>query len=61
MIVYDVATALATTAETDIVTVVPRRFAKAYASSVPIRIVDFPRGCAEMSKREADTLASELE
>jgi DNA-binding transcriptional LysR family regulator len=47
MIVHDVATALATTAETDMVTVVPRRFAKAYASSVPIRIVDFPRECAE--------------
>ena len=47
MMVYDVATALAVTAGTDMVTLVPRRFAKACASSAQIRIIDFPRDHTE--------------
>jgi DNA-binding transcriptional LysR family regulator len=48
MLVYDAATALAVTAATDMVTLVPRRFAKACASSARIRIIDFPQDHAEM-------------
>jgi DNA-binding transcriptional LysR family regulator len=47
VIVHDVATALAVTAETDMVTLVPRRLAKACESSVPIKIIDFPKDRAE--------------
>jgi DNA-binding transcriptional LysR family regulator len=47
MMVYDPATALAVTAATDMVTLVPRRFAKACASSAQIRIIDFPQDHAE--------------
>jgi DNA-binding transcriptional LysR family regulator len=47
MMVYDSATALAVIAATDMVTLVPRRFAKACASSAQIRIIDFPHGHAE--------------
>jgi len=46
--VYDPATALAVTAATDMVTLVPRRYAKACASSAQIRIIDFPQDHAEM-------------
>jgi hypothetical protein len=45
MMVYDPATALAVTAATDMVTLVPRRFA--CASSAQIRIIDFPQDRAE--------------
>jgi DNA-binding transcriptional LysR family regulator len=48
MMVHDPATALAVTAATDMVTLVPRRFAKACASSAQIRIIDFPQDHAEM-------------
>jgi DNA-binding transcriptional LysR family regulator len=48
MMVYDSATALAVTAATDMVTLVPRRYAKACASSAQIRIIDFPQDHAEM-------------
>ena len=48
MMVYDPATALAVTAATDMVTLVPRRYAKACASSAQIRIIDFPQDHAEM-------------
>jgi len=42
MLVYDTATAIAVTALTDMVTVVPRRYAEAYAGSSQIRIIAFP-------------------
>jgi DNA-binding transcriptional LysR family regulator len=48
MMVFDPTTALAVTAATDMVTLVPRRYAKACASSAEIRIIDFPQGHAEM-------------
>jgi len=48
MMVFDPATALAVTAATDMVTLVPRRYAKACASSAQIRIIDFPQDHAEM-------------
>jgi DNA-binding transcriptional LysR family regulator len=48
MMVYDSATALAVIAATDMVTLVPRRFAKACASSARIKIIDFPRDHAEI-------------
>jgi DNA-binding transcriptional LysR family regulator len=48
MMVFDPATALAITAATDMVTLVPRRYAKACASSAQIRIIDFPQDHAEM-------------
>jgi hypothetical protein len=47
MSVYDSATALAVIAATDMVTLVPRRFVKACASSTQIRIIDFPHDHAE--------------
>jgi DNA-binding transcriptional LysR family regulator len=47
MMVYDSATALAVVAATDMVTLVPRRFAKTCASSAQIRIIDFPHDHAE--------------
>jgi DNA-binding transcriptional LysR family regulator len=47
MMVYDPTTALAVTAATDMVTLVPRRYAKACASSAQIRIIDFPQDRAE--------------
>jgi DNA-binding transcriptional LysR family regulator len=48
MMVYDAATAMAVTAATDMVTLVPRRYAEACASSARIRIIDFPQDHAEM-------------
>jgi DNA-binding transcriptional LysR family regulator len=48
MMVYDAATAIAVTAATDMVTLVPRRYAEACASSAQIRIIDFPQDHAEM-------------
>jgi DNA-binding transcriptional LysR family regulator len=48
MMVFDPATAQAVTAATDMVTLVPRRYAKACASSAQIRIIDFPQDHAEM-------------
>ena len=39
---------MAVTAATDMVTLVPRRFAKACASSAQIKIIDFPRDHAEI-------------
>jgi DNA-binding transcriptional LysR family regulator len=48
MMVYDPTTAMAVTAATDMVTLVPRRYAKACASSAEIRIIDFPQDHAEM-------------
>jgi DNA-binding transcriptional LysR family regulator len=47
MMVYDAATALAVTAASDLVTLMPRRYAKACAHSAQIRIIDFPRDRAE--------------
>ncbi len=47
MMVHDPATALAVAAATDMVTLVPRRYAKACASSAQIRIIDFPQDRAE--------------
>lgn len=41
MLVYDAASAIAVTAATDMVTLIPRRFAEACASSAQIRILDF--------------------
>jgi DNA-binding transcriptional LysR family regulator len=48
MMVYDAETAMAVTAATDMVTLVPRRYAEACPSSARIRIIDFPRDHAEM-------------
>jgi DNA-binding transcriptional LysR family regulator len=48
MMVYDAETAMAVTAATDMVTLVPRRYAEACPSSALIRIIDFPRDHAEM-------------
>jgi DNA-binding transcriptional LysR family regulator len=48
MMVYDAETAMAVTAATDMVTLVPRRYAEACASSARIRIIDFPQDHAEM-------------
>jgi len=48
MMVYDAATALAVTAATDMVTLIPRRYAEACASSAHITIIDFPPNHAEM-------------
>ncbi len=42
MMVFDGATALAVTAATDMVTLLPRRYAEACISAAQIRIVDFP-------------------
>jgi DNA-binding transcriptional LysR family regulator len=47
MMVYDGVTALAVTAATDMVALVPRRYAEVCASSAQIRIIDFPRDHAE--------------
>jgi DNA-binding transcriptional LysR family regulator len=48
MMVYDAVTAIAVTAATDMVALVPRRYAEACASSAQIRIIDFPQDHAEM-------------
>jgi DNA-binding transcriptional LysR family regulator len=48
MMVYDAQTAMAVTAATDMVTLVPRRYAEACRSSAQIRIIDFPQDHAEM-------------
>jgi DNA-binding transcriptional LysR family regulator len=48
MMVYDAGTAMAVTAATDMVTIVPRRYAEACRSSAQIRIIDFPPDHAEM-------------
>jgi hypothetical protein len=48
MMVYDAETAMAVTAATDMVTLVPRRYAEACPSSAQIRIIDFPADHAEM-------------
>jgi DNA-binding transcriptional LysR family regulator len=48
MMVYDAATAIAVTAATDMVTLVPRRYAEACPSSAQIRIIDFPQDHEEM-------------
>ena len=40
--VYDAVTAIAVTAATDMVALVPRRYAEACANSTQIRIIDFP-------------------
>jgi DNA-binding transcriptional LysR family regulator len=48
MMVYDAETAMAVTAATDMVALVPRRYAEACASSAQIRIIDFPQDHAEM-------------
>jgi len=48
MMVYDAQTAMAVTAATDMVALVPRRYAEACASSAQIRIIDFPQDHAEM-------------
>ena len=48
MMVYDAETAMAVTAATDMVALVPRRYAEACASSAHIRIIDFPQDHAEM-------------
>jgi len=47
MMVYDMATALTVVAATDMVTLVPRRYAEACASSTRIKIIDLPRDHAE--------------
>jgi DNA-binding transcriptional LysR family regulator len=48
MMVYDAETAMAVTAATHMVTLVPRRYAEACRSSAQIRIIDFPADHAEM-------------
>jgi DNA-binding transcriptional LysR family regulator len=48
MMVYDAVTAIAVTAATDMVALVPRRYAEACASSTKIKIIDFPQDHAEM-------------
>jgi DNA-binding transcriptional LysR family regulator len=48
MMVYDAQTAMAVTAATDMVTLVPRRYAEACPSSGQIRIIDFPQDHAEL-------------
>jgi DNA-binding transcriptional LysR family regulator len=48
MMVYDAATAMAITAATDMVTLIPRRYAEACPSSAQIRIIDFPQDHVEM-------------
>jgi hypothetical protein len=48
MMVYDAETAMAVTAATDMVTLVPRRYAEACPSSAQIRIIDFPQDHAEI-------------
>ena len=48
MMVYDPETAMAVTAATHMVTLVPRRYAEACRSSAQIRIIDFPQDHAEM-------------
>jgi DNA-binding transcriptional LysR family regulator len=48
MMVYDAQTAMAVTAATDMVTLVPRRYAEACRSSVQIRIIDFPKDHSEV-------------
>jgi hypothetical protein len=48
VMVYDAVIAIAVTAATDLVALVPRRYAEACANSTQIRIVDFPRDHAEM-------------
>jgi DNA-binding transcriptional LysR family regulator len=48
MMVYDAATAIAVTAATDMVTLVPRRYAEACANSAQIRVIGFPQDHAEM-------------
>jgi DNA-binding transcriptional LysR family regulator len=48
MMVYDAQTAMAVTAATDMVALVPRRYAEACASSAQIKIIDFPQDHAEM-------------
>src|SRR5258707_3696527 len=48
MMVYDAETAMAVTAATHMVTLVPRRYADACRSSAQIRIIDFPADHAEM-------------
>ncbi|WMT73909.1 LysR family transcriptional regulator [Bradyrhizobium sp. Ash2021] len=48
MMVYDAQTAMAVAAATDMVALVPRRYAEACPSSGQIRIIDFPRDHAEM-------------
>jgi DNA-binding transcriptional LysR family regulator len=45
--VYDATTAIAVTAATDMVAIVPRRYAEACASSARIKIIDFPRDHVE--------------
>jgi DNA-binding transcriptional LysR family regulator len=47
MKVYDATTAIAVTAATDMVAIVPRRYAEASASSARIKIIDFPRDHVE--------------
>jgi DNA-binding transcriptional LysR family regulator len=47
MMVYDVTTAIAVTAATDMVTLVARRYAAACPSSAHNRIIDFPRNHVE--------------
>jgi DNA-binding transcriptional LysR family regulator len=47
MMVYDGATAIAVAAATDMVTLVPRRYAEACPSSAQIRIIDFPQDQTE--------------
>jgi DNA-binding transcriptional LysR family regulator len=46
--VHDVVTAIAVTAATDMVALVPRRYAESCANSAQNRIIDFPRDHAEM-------------
>jgi DNA-binding transcriptional LysR family regulator len=48
VLVYDAVTAISVTAATDMVALVPRRYAEACANSPQIRIIDFPRDYAEM-------------
>ena len=48
MMVYDSATALAVIAATDMVTLVPRRYAEACANLARIRIINFPADHAEV-------------
>jgi DNA-binding transcriptional LysR family regulator len=47
LVVFDALTAIAVTAVTDMVALIPRQYAEAWASSAKVRIVDLPRNHAE--------------
>jgi DNA-binding transcriptional LysR family regulator len=50
LVVFDALTAIAVTAVTDMVALIPRRYAETCASSAKVRIVDLPKNRAEKIK-----------